>query len=134
MVLEGEKKTRRNVPLLRRHVVYDCAHRQAGLSRPSQRDKPFPGNLNLPLNNRKRTIYHRHVRLHEQGVLGQQELLVKSYNRGSNALDLFALFVFDDIRIISHLCYHVIKLAEHPVSASLSSSHVVKVGPCYSHL
>lgn len=67
MVLEGEKKTRRNVPLLRRHVVYDCAHRQAGLSRPSQRDKPFPGNLNLPLNNRKGTIYHRPAPLHETG-------------------------------------------------------------------
>lgn len=65
MVLEGERKTRRNVPLLRRHVVCDCAHRQARAFQALSEGQAFPGNLNLPLNNREGSIYHRHACLHE---------------------------------------------------------------------
>lgn len=63
MVLDGGKETQRNVPLLRRHVVCDCAHRQARVFQALSEGQAFPGNLNLPQNNRKGTIYHRHAHL-----------------------------------------------------------------------
>lgn len=132
MVLEGAKKTWRNVPLLRRHVVYDCAHRQAGLSRPSRRDKPFLEiSIYLWIIEKGQYITDMYVYM-KRGVIGEQELLVKSYRKMRKCTYkctwFVCLFIFDDILIILHLWYHVIKPAEHPVSdpfiiSLLSSSH-----------
>lgn len=81
MVLEGEKKTWRNVPPLRRHLVYDCAHRQAGLSRPSQRDKPFLEiTIYLWIIEKGQYIIDMYVYM-KQGVIGEKDLLVKSYRK-----------------------------------------------------